>query len=335
MGTRTGMRQGRLAARRLAVASVAVLALAACSSGGGAPAGDATGNASGAETDLTIAMVTHEAPGDTFWDRIRSGAEAAAEDTGVTLKYSNNREAPRMATLVENAVDSDVDGLALTLAFPDAVSGAVQRAHDEEIPTVAFNSGIDAYEDMGVEMYFGSDETVAGEALGERLTEDGGSKALCLIQEAGAVQLEARCEGVTNTFSGATEILYAEGTDLPGLQASLTAKLQSEPDIDYVVALGAPFAVAALQSIDNAGSEAQLASFDLNAEVATAIQDGDIMFTVDQQPYVQGYLSVLMLYLNLTNGNDLGGGEPVLTGPSFVDSSNIAEIAEYTEQGTR
>lgn len=327
--------------RGAAIAATLPMMLVACSSGGAADE-ESNGGDSGevAEVDdgggdLTIAMITHEAPGDAFWDRIRSGAEAAAKDLGVTLRYSNNREAPEMATLIDNAIDSQVDGIAVTLAYPDAVSTAVKRGIDEGIPTVAFNSGGDEWQDMGVSMYFGSNETVAGEALGSRLTEMGGQKAICLIQESGAVQLEARCDGVANTFSGEVEVLYAKGTDLPGLQASLTSKLQAAPDTDYVITLGAPFAVAAMKSLDDASSDAELVTFDLNEDVAKAVQDGDIVFTIDQQPYVQGYLSVLMLYLNITNGNDLGGGEQVLTGPSFVDTENVDDVLEYASRGTR
>lgn len=335
------LKGGRLR-RAAAIAAILPLALAACSSGGagdeddnGDGGGEGTSEAGDPDGDLTIAMVTHEAPGDAFWDRIRAGAEAAAEDLGVTLRYSNNREAPEMATLIDNAVDSNVDALAVTLAYPDAVSGAVTRAIDEGIPTVAFNSGDDVWQDMGLEMYFGSSETVAGEAVGDRLNELGAENVVCLIQESGAVQLEARCDGAQSTFNGDFEVLYAEGTDLPGLEASLTSKLQSDPSIDYVVTLGAPFAVAAMDSLENADTGANLVTFDLNEEVAKAVQDGEIEFTVDQQPYVQGYLSVLMLYLNVTNGNDLGGGEQVLTGPSFVDSENIDDVIEYTSEGTR
>ena len=89
-------------------------------------------------------MVTHETPGDTFWDKIKAGAQQAAKDTGSTLKYSNDPDPAKQATLIQNAVDSKVDGIATTLATPDALKGAVQSAVSARIPTVAFNSGIDS-----------------------------------------------------------------------------------------------------------------------------------------------------------------------------------------------
>ncbi|WP_214402803.1 substrate-binding domain-containing protein [Pseudonocardia lacus] len=332
------MRSTRKAMRAAAVAAALGLALAACSSQGGAQqqeggGGGGTGGTVGGER-YTIAMVTHEQAGDTFWDRIRAGAEAAAAAHNVELRYSNGQQAPEQATLVQNAIDSQVDGLAVTLAYADQVGPAAKAAADAGIPTVAFNSGLDQYEGFGAKMYFGSDETVAGQAAGERLAQDGGQKAICVIQEQGHVALEARCAGVTATFPN-TEVLYVQGTDLPSVRSTIGAKLQEDPSVTHIVTLGAPYALTALESVSDAGSQAKVATFDLNVDAAKAIQEGRIIFAVDQQPYVQGYMAVASLWLNLSNGNDLGGGSPVLTGPSFVDSTNIEQIVTYAENNTR
>ncbi|MHA6628202.1 substrate-binding domain-containing protein [Pseudonocardia sichuanensis] len=324
--------------RTLAVVAVLGLGLAACSSQGGAQqeqggGGGGTGGAVDTER-FTIAMVTHEQPGDTFWDRIRAGAEDAAAAHNVELRYSNGAQAPEQATLVQNAIDSQVDGLAVTLAQVEQVGPAAKAAADAGIPVVAFNAGKDEYERFGAEMYFGSDETIAGQAAGQRLADDGAQKVLCVVQEQGHVALEARCAGVAATFPS-TENIYVQGTDLPSVRSTIGAKLQEDPAITHVIALGAPFALTALESVADAGSQARVATFDLNVDAARAIQEGRILFAVDQQPYVQGYMSVASLWLNLTNGNDLGGGGPVLTGPSFVDSTNIDQIVDYAQNNTR
>ncbi|MFC5231909.1 substrate-binding domain-containing protein [Pseudonocardia zijingensis] len=323
--------------RVLAVAAALGVALAACSSQGGAQqeqgGGEAAGGNVGGER-YTIAMVTHEQPGDTFWDRIRAGAEDAARAHNVELKYSNGAQAPEQATLVQNAIDSQVDGLAVTLAQLEQVGPAAKAAADRGIPVVAFNAGKDDYERFGAKMYFGSDETLAGQAAGERLAQDGAQKVICVVQEQGHVALEARCAGVQSSFPN-TENLYVQGTDLPSVRSTIGAKLQEDPSITHIIALGAPFALTALESVGDAGSQAKVATFDLNVDAAKAIQEGRIMFAVDQQPYVQGYMAVASLWLNLTNGNDLGGGGPVLTGPSFVDSTNIEQIVGYAQNNTR
>jgi simple sugar transport system substrate-binding protein len=311
----------------LAAIAAVLLALAACSSKGGA-------QNSTSQQSYTIAMVTHEAPGDTFWDKIRNGAETAAKQLGVTLKYSNDPDASKQATLIQNAIDSKVDGLATTLPTPDAIGPAAQQAVKAGIPVVAFNAGKDDYAKYGIGMYFGSDETLAGQTVGKKISAETPGHTVCVIQEQGQVQLEARCAGVKQGNPD-TEILYVNGRDLPSVQQTIGAKLQQDPNIKDVVTLGADIALAAQQAQTSAGSHASIATFDLNADVAKQIQSGGIAFSVDQQPYVQGYMAVTALWLNLTNGNDIGGGGPVLTGPSIVDKTNIDKIVPFTENNTR
>jgi simple sugar transport system substrate-binding protein len=331
-----------------AIAMAAALALTACSATGGKDAADAaaaavagtgtpSGDGGGAVADtprLTIAMVTHAPPGDSFWDKIRAGATVAAAKDNVDLKYSADPTGPGEATLLQNAVDSKVDGIAVTLLSPDTLKDSMAAATAAGIPTVAFNTGIEQYKDLGALMYFGSDEDIAGKAVGDRIAELGAKHPLCVIQAQGSVALEARCAGVKSAVPG-TENIQVEGTDDPTVVATLGAKLQQDPSIDYVVTLGAPIALDALQSVADSGSAAKIVTFDLNADVAKHVQDGSILFSVDQQPWLQGYMAVDSLWFYLTNKNDLGGGGPVLTGPSFVDSTNIEDILKYAANNTR
>ncbi|WP_420122224.1 substrate-binding domain-containing protein [Nakamurella sp.] len=328
----------RRALALIAAATAGVLALTACSATGGKQKETMTSAAGGgavADTPrYTVAMVTHEAPGDSFWDKVRKGAETAAAKDNIELRYSADPTAAGQATLVQNAVDSKVDGLAVTLVQPAAMKAPVGAAVGAGIPVVAFNAGIDQYKDVGAMMYFGSDENVAGNAVGERIAAAGARHPLCVIQEQGSVSLEARCKGVLAKAPG-TENLQVDGKDIPTVTATIAAKLQQDPSIDYVVTLGAPIAQAALQSVQQSASAAQVVTFDLNAEVAARIKDGSILFAIDQQPFLQGYLAVDSLWLYLTNRNDIGGGLPVLTGPSFVDRTNIDAIAEFAANNTR
>mgnify|MGYP001759279740 FL=1 len=91
----------------------------------------------------------------------------------------------------------------------------------------------------------------------------------------------------------------------------------------------------ATESVKQSGSEAQVATFDTNAELVDAIADGRVAFAVDQQPYLQGYLAVDSLWIAKRNGGTLGGGRPVYTGPSFVDKSNVDKVAEAAKAGMR
>jgi simple sugar transport system substrate-binding protein len=330
--------RSRRALRVLAVVAAVSAALAACSSQGGAQSQSGAGGGGGGDTsgsNLTIQMVTHEQEGDTFWDKIRAGAQDAAKAHGIKLQYSYNQNGPEQATLVQNAIDSKVSGLAVTLSNAAQVIPVAKKASDAGIPVVVFNQGITDYQKVGAKMYFGSDETLAGQTIGQKISaEDPGGKTLCIIQAQGSVALEARCAGVKSGFAN-TENLQVNGADLPSVQQTIQAKLAEDKSISHIVTLGAPFALAAIQAESGAGSTAKVITFDLNQDAAQAIKDGKIEFSIDQQPYVQGYMAVTMLWMNITNGNDIGGGKPTLTGPSIVDQTNIDKILPFTKNNRR
>ncbi|MFJ8196419.1 sugar ABC transporter substrate-binding protein [Streptomyces sp. NPDC096152] len=323
-----------------AVAAAAALTLAGCSSGSGGKKAEEGGGAASAgkatTPRMTVALVTHQAPGDTFWDIVRKGAEAAAAKDNVKLVYSADPSAGIQANMVQNAIDQKVDGIAVTLAKPDAMKGVIGKATSAGIPVVGLNSGVSDWKKLGLTEFFGQDESVAGEAFGTRLNEVGAKRAVCVIQEQGNIGLNQRCDGVKKTFKGTVQTLYVNGTDMPSVQSTITAKLKQDSGIDYVVTLGAPFALTAVQSVAEAGGKAKIATFDLNPQLTKAIQKGDIQFAVDQQPYLQGYLAVDSLWLYKNNGNYSGGGvQPVLTGPAFVDKSNVDKVARFAAKGTR
>jgi simple sugar transport system substrate-binding protein len=238
--------------------------------------------------------------------------------------------------LVQSAIDSKVDGIAVTMAFPDAVGPVVEQAVAAGIPVTVFNQGRDQALAAGAMSYFGQDEKLAGTTAGQRLTQEGAKKVICVIQEQGSVALEDRCAGVKAGVTGGTvETLNVNGADMPSVESTITAKLQQDPSIDRIMTLGAPIALAAVKSVSNAGSQAKVATFDTNAALVDAVKSGDVEWAIDQQPYLQGYLAVDQLWLYLNNKNVIGGGQPVLTGPSFIDNTNIDTIAELAKSGTR
>ena len=320
------------------VAGVA-LVVAGCSSTGGKEAEESAANAvSAGKADtpkITIAMVTHGAPGDTFWDIIRKGAQAAAAKDNVDFKYSSDPDSGKQATLIQSAIDSKVDGIAVTLPDPPAIAPAVKKAIAAGIPVVAFNAGIGNYAESGAMSYFGSDESLAGQTGGTRATEDGFKHMLCVVQFQGQVQLEARCSGAQSTFKGKYDKIYVNGSDLPSVRSTISAKMKQDPSIDFVLTLGAPIALNAIDAIKDSGSTAKVATFDFNPQIPPKIESGDLQFAIDQQPYLQGYESIDSLWLYKVNGNILGGGKPTLTGPFLVDKSNIAVVGKFAAAGTR
>jgi simple sugar transport system substrate-binding protein len=321
-----------------ALLAVTALLVGACGDDDDDAAGGGTEEAADTaqEGDVTIAMVTH-GDGGSFWSVAKKGAEDAARDLGITVEYSeSNNDPEEQAELIEAAVTAGVDGLAVSAPNPDAIADALQEAVDAGIPVITLNSGADEFAELGAYTHVGQTELVAGQGAGEQLAEAGGTKLLCVIHEQGNIGLEQRCEGAAETFGGTVENFQVTGTsDIQTTLNEIQSKLQGDPSIDTVLSLNPDIAIAARDAVAGAGSSAQIATFDLSGDVVAAIQDGEILFAVDQQQYLQGYLPVVFLYLNTTNANTIGGGLPVLTGPGFVTADNAEEVAELAEAGTR
>ncbi|MFI6864792.1 substrate-binding domain-containing protein [Streptomyces sp. NPDC050421] len=323
------------------LAAVLGASLMGCSSTGGKRAEEraaeaaAEGRSAVNTPRWTFAMVTHSGDGDTFWDIVQKGAKMAADKDNINFLYSHNDEGQQQAQLVQAAIDKKVDGLIVTLAKPDAMKAVVAKAVKAGIPVITVNSGSAESKSYGALTHIGQDESIAGEAVGDELNARGRKKALCILHEQGNVGHEQRCAGAKKTFDGQMQNLYVEGTNMPDVQASIEAKLQADKDIDAVVTLGAPFADAAVKAKKTAGSKAEIDTFDLNAKVAADLQAKTLGFAVDQQPYLQGYEAIDLLWLYRYNRNVLGGGKPVLTGPQVITSDDAAQLAEYADRGTR
>ena len=286
--------------------------------------------------DLTIAVITHGS-GDSFWAVAKKGAEDAGKQIGVTVRYSESANDPqKQAQLIDSAVTEKVDGIAVSAPNPDALRDSLQKASDAGIPFITLNSGAEDYEALGALTHVGQTEGIAGEAAGRALADEGARKLLCVIHEQGNIGLNERCDGAAKGFGGDVENMQVKGT--ADVQTSLTeiqSKLQSDDSFDAVLALNPDIAVAARDAIRGAGSDATLATFDLSGDVIQSVSAGDILFAVDQHQYLQGYLPVQMLMLYKRNLSTVGGGQPVLTGPSLVTRENASRIQQLTEDGLR
>ena len=326
----------RFTRKRALIALLALpLALAACTDGdGGNDAGNEEGGGGGG-SDFTFAVVTHASAGDAFWDVVQNGADAAAEDLGVEVTYQGSGEPDEQAQLIEAAVSDEVDGIVVSLANPDAMREPLASAEEAGIPVITINSGENESASLGAITHVGQTETVAGQGAGEQLAEAGVTNLICVIHEPGNIGLEQRCEGATEGLGGTVENLQVDINDVAGAQTTIQSSLQADPSINGVLALNPAIGVAAVDAVAGAGSEAQIATFDLSGDVVSAIEDGSILFAVDQQQYLQGYVPIVLLKLYQENNNIMGGGLPVLTGPGFVTQENAATVADLAEAGTR
>ncbi|GAB2951835.1 sugar ABC transporter substrate-binding protein [Nonomuraea fastidiosa] len=321
----------------IVLALLGALAISGCSSSSSpSSGGESAPPASAAQAgDATYAVITHAAAGDSFWDVVKNGAEAAGKEYGVTVTYQGDDDPARQSQLIDQAVSEQVDGIVVSMANPDALKEAIGKAVAAEIPVVTINSGADFSKEFGAITHVGQSEDVAGRGAGEQLKAAGVTKLLCVIHEAGNVGLDQRCKGAEETLGGTVERLQVNVSNLADVTSKVAAKLQTDKQVNGVLALNPAVAVAARDAIKDAGSQAKLATFDLSADVVSAINDGDILFAVDQQQYLQGYLPITFLHLYKSNLNTVGGGLPVNTGPGFVTKENAAQVAELAEAGTR
>jgi simple sugar transport system substrate-binding protein len=323
----------------LAAATGALVLAAGCSSEGGKKAESSTAAGSSAAScdnpSLTVAVVSHGKQGDAFWDVVKRGAEDAGKQLCVKVTYQGQGDPNQQAQAIDNAVAQKVNGLVVSMANPDALKGSIQKAVAAGIPVITINSGQSRSKELGALTHVGQAERTAGEGAGEQLAKAGVHNLLCVIHEAGNVALEERCAGATATLGGRSQNLQVDVSDLNGAAATIQSTLQADTAIDGILTLNSGVGNAAVTAVKGAGSSAKIATFDVNADVIKAVKDGSLLFAVDQQPYTQGYLPVTFLKLYADNANVIGGGQPVLTGPSFVTKDNAATVEKYAARGTR
>jgi simple sugar transport system substrate-binding protein len=286
--------------------------------------------------DLTFHMITHSDDGP-FWSVVKRGAEAAAADVGVTIVWNpGNNDPQKMVQDIEAAIAAGTNGIAASLPDPDALTGPLQEAVSAGIPVYTLNSGVDFYKEIGATSHVGQTEVVAGNGAGERFNAAGATHVLCTFQEEANIGLSERCQGLEETFSGEVTVAFGGlDTDQTAQENTINAILAEDDSIDGVLGTGPVIAISALRASEAVGRDAMIGGFDITPEIIDAIEAGDIAFTVDQQQYLQGYLPVILMYLEVTNQNTAGGGLPILTGPGFVTPENAAEVKALVAAGTR
>ena len=333
--------------RLVALAALAGLAVTGCGSSkksssttaGTSAAGTSKTTSSQVQTtaggDITIAVITH-GDGGVFWSVFQKGAEKAGKDLGITVKYQgSNNTGTKQAEMINQAVTDKVAGLAVSLADPAAVKDAVAAAVKAGIPVVTTNSGSNLYKEYGAFTHIGQDEFTAGAGAGEKFQAAGLKHVLCAKQEQTNTGLDARCAGMKSTFKGQYDEMTTSGDKSGKQQGEVKAKLDSLKDVDAVFGTGPVIAHDAAAAAKELGRKVTVGGVDLSTDILKDISAGDVAFTIDQQQYLQGYVSVLALYLNATNKNTLGGGLPINTGPGFVTKDNADAVSKLVAAGPR
>jgi len=294
--------------------------------------------ANAAPKTYKICVYTH-GDGVTFWSVFQKGAVAAAKALGVKLDYQGaNNDASKQAATIAAGIAAGCQGLATSVPDPAAIKTAVAAYVKKGIPVVTANSGSDVSQSLGAFTHVGQDETVAGAQAGLKFNAMGLKHILCPIQEAANIGLQDRCKGLASTFKGKVTNFNADGAlaDLNAATQKIKAALQADSSYDGVFALNADVAAkAVLPAVQALKANITIGTVDMSPEALNDIKAGTIAFAIDQQQYAQGYMSVVLLYLALSNGNQLGGGQPIYTGPGFVTKANVAQVMSLVKAGTR
>jgi simple sugar transport system substrate-binding protein len=330
-----------------ALALVALLVLAGC--GGttvvrqptvtvtdGAPTAAVPARSSGG---VRIAVVTHGQASSPFWAIVRNGVEAAARQMDVVVNYRapDVYSLERMKTLIDQAVASRPDGLVVSIPEP-GLAPAIRRAVRAGIPVVSINSGSDVYRQLGVLAHVGQPEERAGLAAGRRLAEAGVHRALCVNQQVGNQGLDARCRGLARAMRGAGGSARVLGIDDQSTATPLRIAGAVRSDgVDGLLALnstGGMLAVKAVQRLDRPNA-VKVATFDLGPDVLKAVQEHRLLFAVDQQAYLQGYLPIVLLTQRARYGLFPARGDLVPTGPNFVTARDAGKAIELSKRSIR
>ena len=319
---------------RNTIGALGAVLLVASACNAAAPAASSGGGGGADRSGILIEVVTHGQASDPFWSIFKNGVDAAGKDMGVKVEYSapDTFDMPKMAALIDAAVAKKPAGLVVSIPDATALGPSIQKAVAAGIPVISANSGSDAYASLGVLTHVGQDETIAGKKAGELMKAAGVTNALCINQEVGNAGLDARCKGFTDGLGGTVKVVQVDLKDPTGAQQSISAAVQGTTGVNGILALGPTGATPTIAAIKqlNLNASIKLATFDLSKDVLNSIKAGDMLFAIDQQQFLQGYLPVVFLTYDKLYGLVPGGGQPVLTGPGIVDKTNVDTVLANT-----
>ena len=291
-----------------------------------------------AQKKVAIAMVTHGEAVDPFWTKIKNGADLAAKQMNVELQYRspNTFDMVRMADLIQAAVNRRPGGLVVTIPDEQALGPAIKKAVAEGIPVIAMNTGRVSGQQLGAMMYVGEGNYAGGVQAGKRFAAMGAQLGLCLNQEVGQVALDRRCKGFAAGF-GKKVIVLPTSEDATTVESQIEAALRRNPKIDAILANSAPLggepAVSAVQKL-GLTRKIYIGSFDLSPGFLQDIASGTGTFALDQQPFLQGYLSVVLM-ANYVRYGVIPIVYDMATGPEFVTQKDAKQVMELAKEGIR
>jgi simple sugar transport system substrate-binding protein len=297
-----------------------------------------TSSRAAAAGSIKVAVVTH---GDTgsFWSVFKKGVDQAKKDlagrgVNVTQVYANNDVAKQVAG-INAAIAAKAKVIATSVPDASALKDPLANASKKGIEIITVNSGLGAFDSLPTyEVHVGQTEDIAGQGAGKQFKKAGAKKVLIVIHEASNSGLTQRAAGVKSILGGSgVKILTIPNakSDIPGTKAKVQAAFRADKSLDGFLGLDPDVTIPVLDVLPK-GTKA--GTFDVGGSIKE-IQKGRMLFAIDQQQYLQGYLPVVFAVLFVSNLNTVGNGQPVLTGPGIINKANAARVAALAAKGTR
>src|ERR1700730_17101233 len=314
----------RTAMTGVAAGSVSTI-LAAC--GSSASSGGGSSSVFGSHPSYKFVFINHVTT-NPFFTPTQYGAADASSLLGCSYQWtgSESSNVNQMVNAMNSALTSGADGIAVALIDLHAFNAPVEAAIKAGIPVVAYNA--DAVGNARLS-YIGQDLRKAGEKMGERIVSDVGSGDVALfIATPGQPTLHPRIEGAEAAVkaSGKPITLHtvATGAAVPGELSTIDAYWVGHKSTKgmYAVDGGSTESLAKVMQKYSLGGKVKAGGFDLTEQTQNLLKAGDIEFTIDQQPYLQGFIPVMQPFMNKVCGT-LSGLAETDTGLKFLSKETI------------
>ena len=298
-------------------------------------------NQNTSDKKITIKMITHGQATDPFWNVVRNGAKDAAQDLGISVQYQSpqNFDMVTMSRMIDAVIATNPDGLILSVPDIPALKKSIISASKNNIPIIVINAGSKIIEEVDILTYIGQSEYKAGMKAGQEMVKHNVKSVLCINHEVGNISLDQREQGfrkILQENNVLVKTIPIDASDPTETQEMVRSFLSSNKNIDGILALGALGAlpiVKLLKEID-VQKKIKLATFDLSPQIIDGIINGHILFALDAQQYLQGYLPVILMNLYITNRNT-PAYKMLETGPSIINIENALEVLALSKKGSR
>lgn len=298
-------------------------------------------NSNSNEKDIIISMVTHGQSTDPFWSVVRNGAQDAAEELGIRLNYQSpqNFDMISMSRIIDAVTATKPDGIIVSVPDVEALRESLKSVSEKGIPIVVINAGSKIAEDINILTYVGQSEYEAGIKAGEEILKYDVNNVLCINHEIGNISLDQREQGFRNILSKNNinvNTLPIDASDPSETMEMVRAYLSTASTVDAILTLGPLGAIPIMKLLNEPifDNKIKLATFDFTPEIIDGILKDEIIFALDQQQYLQGYLPVVLINLFIKNKNT-PAYKKLETGPSIINKKNASEILSLSRKGSR